>query len=368
MSGPLSRTSSAEVSASHSYGLASSPAGSRAVAHRRFSKGAQLSAKLIAVLSLPGCSGAQSAFDTAGTEAESVLSLFWVMLTGATLIWVFVVGLSIYVTKAKPGAHSDRAGVHLIVWGGCVFPVVTLSALLVFGLGMMPEFRRAADGPTIAVSGERFWWRIRYDVDGTPGVARGLPEGGVESANELVLPVGRRTELLLGSPDVIHSFWVPSIAGKTDTIPGRVNRLVLEPTREGIYNGVCAEFCGEAHAQMGLRVIVLSEPDYAARIAVEAQPASVLDHPGRGLFSANGCAACHSVRGTEAEGNKVGPDLTHVAARRTLAAGVLPMTTDAIARFIASTDHVKPGVEMPSFDALPEEDVAAIADWLGRLK
>ncbi|MBC8130253.1 MAG: cytochrome c oxidase subunit II [Rhizobiaceae bacterium] len=319
-------------------------------------------------LVLAGCSGAQSTFDTAGVEAESVLSLFWVMLAGSTAIWLFVVGLSIYATKANPEAHSEKAGVRLIIWGGCVFPVVTLSALLVFGLGMMPEFRRAADGPTIAVSGERFWWRIHYEVEGEPGVVRSLPRNGVESANELVLPVGRRTELLLGSPDVIHSFWVPSIAGKTDAIPGRVNRLVLEPTREGVYNGVCAEFCGEAHAQMGLRVIVLSETDYAVRVAAEAAPAALLDHPGRALFSANGCNACHTVRGTGDDGHKVGPDLTHLAARRTLAAGVLPMTPENIGRFIASTDHVKPGVEMPVFDTLSEDDVASIADWLGRLK
>ena len=127
---------------------------------------------------LGGCSGEQSTFNAAGTEASSVLMLFWVLLAGATLIWLIVVGISVYVTKVKPGRHSDRAGVRLIVWGGCIFPVVTLGALLYFGLGMMPGLRGKADGPIIAVSGERFWWRVNYGVEGTPGVAKSLPKGG----------------------------------------------------------------------------------------------------------------------------------------------------------------------------------------------
>ena len=318
------------------------------------------------LLTLAACSGPQSTFATGGTEASSVLVLFWVMLGGAALIWLIVVGISVYVTKVKPGAHSDRAGVHLIVWGGCVFPVVVLGILLSFGLAMMPGLRGPADGPVIAVSGERFWWRVNYGVEGTPGVAKALPSGGVESANELYLPIGRRSEILLGSPDVIHSFWVPSIAGKTDAIPGRVNRLVLEPTRLGVYNGVCAEFCGEAHAQMGFRVVVVSEADYAARVAAEAQPAAVLEHPGQALFMQNGCDACHAVRGTAATG-RVGPDLTHLGGRKTLGAGLLPVTAENISRFVRETDHTKPGVEMPAFNTLSEADAAAIAAWLGDL-
>ncbi|KQT52733.1 cytochrome B [Aureimonas sp. Leaf454] len=320
---------------------------------------------LVAILS--ACTGPQSTFDPAGTEAASVLGLFWVMLAGATAIWILVVGLSVFVTVVKPGRFSERAGVHLIVWGGCVFPTVVLGALLWYGLALMPGFRAPADeGPRIAISGERFWWRVNYGVDGTPGVAKSLPRGGTESANELWLPVGKRTEILLGSPDVIHSFWVPSIAGKTDTIPGRVNRIVLEPTREGVFNGVCAEFCGEAHAQMGFRVIVASQADFDARIAAEAAPAAVTSGPGYDAFMANGCAGCHTVRGTEAAG-RVGPDLTHVAARATIGAGLLPMTTENLALFIHSTGHVKPGVEMPAFSALPKTELDAIAAWLGDL-
>ena len=327
----------------------------------------QLAAFVSVLLVLSACRGPQSTFSDAGTEASAVASLFWWMLGGAVLVWVAVIGLSIYATKAHPGAHSDETGIRLIVWGGCAFPVVVLTALLAFGLGLMPELRAEANGPRIAISGERFWWRIHYDTPAEPGVQRSLPLEGIEAANELWLPVGLRSELLLGSPDVVHSFWVPAIAGKTDMIPGRINRLVLEPTREGLYNGVCAEFCGTAHAQMGFRVRVVSLEEYEAYVGRQSEPAAVLDHPGREPFMANGCAACHAVRGTQAEG-RVGPDLTHVGSRETLGAGLLPLSARTLESFIASPAHEKPGVEMPAFAALPPDEITAMAAWLEALK
>ncbi len=317
---------------------------------------------------LSACRGGQSTFAGAGVEALAVEQLFWWMLGGAVLVWVFVIGLSVYATVVHPDRHSEKGGIRLILWGGVAFPVVVLTGLLAFGLGLMPELRAAADGPRIAVSGERFWWRIHYDTPAEPGVQRALPlDGGVESANELWLPLGRRSELMLGSPDVIHSFWVPAIAGKTDTIPGRINRLVLEPTKEGLYNGVCAEFCGTAHAQMGFRVRVVSQDAYDAYVAAQAAPAAVLDHPGRDAFMGNGCGACHQVRGTEAAG-RVGPDLTHVGSRETLGAGLLALNAETLRAFVADPAHEKPGVEMPAFSMIPETELDAIAAWLEALK
>ncbi|MFD2238231.1 cytochrome c oxidase subunit II [Aureimonas populi] len=319
------------------------------------------------LLALTSCRGEQSTFAGAGAEALAVEALFWWMLAGAVLIWLFVIGLSVYATVVHPDRHGEKSGIRLIVWGGCAFPVVTLAGLLAFGLGLMPELRAEANGPRIAVSGERFWWRIHYGTEALPGVQRSLPLEGVESANELWLPVGRRTELMLGSPDVVHSFWVPAIAGKTDMIPGRINRLVLEPTREGVFNGVCAEFCGTAHAQMGFRVRVVSPEAFEAHVAAQAAPAAVPDHPGRAAFMQNGCAACHAVRGTEAAG-RLGPDLTHVGSRRTLGAGLMAMNADNLARFIASPEHEKPGAEMPGFAMLPQAEIEAIALWLEALQ
>ncbi|UEM18594.1 c-type cytochrome [Skermanella mucosa] len=316
---------------------------------------------------LASCTGPQSMFRAAGTEADSIANLFYVMLIGSAVIWLGVIGLSLYAVRATPAKNGARRGVQLIIWGGCVFPTVVLALLLVWGLERMPDYRRAADGPTIMVSGERFWWRVAYGLQGEPGVVKSLPPGGVESANEIWIPVGRRTEILLGSPDVIHSFWVPALAGKMDAIPGRVNRIILEPTVEGVYNGVCAEFCGEAHAQMGLRVIAAPEADYAAYVEAQAQPASVVSGPGYEAFLASGCGACHTVRGTPANGS-VGPDLTHVASRRTIGAGLLETSEENLAAFIRATDHIKPGVEMPEFGVLPDEEIAAIASWLGELR
>lgn len=313
-----------------------------------------------------GCSGPQSAFASAGTEAATIATLFWIMTIGATAIWLFVVGLSLYAVIARRRI-TDRAGIHLVIWGGCVFPTVVLAALLSYGLSLMPPLRAPATGPTIAVSAERFWWRISYGVEGRPGVGRELPQGGVQSANELWLPLGARSEILLGSPDVVHSFWVPALAGKTDAIPGRVNRLALEPTKRGVFRGICAEFCGESHAQMNFAVVVVSREAFEAHLRRLRRPAAVTEHEGLDLFLANGCGACHTVRGTAADGH-VGPDLTHVASRRSIAAGVLPTTVDNIARFIRSPEHVKDAVAMPAFGMLPEEDIRSIAEWLGRLR
>ncbi len=232
---------------------------------------------------------------------------------------------------------------------------------------MMPELRGRSDGPTISISAERFWWRIAYGATGEPGVVRNLPRGGTPSANEIWIPTGRRTELLLSSPDVIHSLWVPAIAGKMDAIPGRVTRLALEPTEPGVYRGVCAEFCGTAHAQMGLRVVAVPEEEYVAYVEAQAAPAAVTGGPGLQAFVRNGCAGCHTVRGTPADGD-VGPDLTHVAGRMTIAAGRLPTTAENMVAFIRAPQHIKPGVEMPAFGMLPEEELALIADWLGSLE
>ncbi|WP_197470862.1 hypothetical protein [Sulfitobacter sp. HI0054] len=180
-------------------------------------------------------------------------------------------------------------------------------------------------------------------------MVRNLPIGGVPSANEIWIPLGKRTEILLGSPDVIHSFWVPPLAGKMDAIPGRVNRLILEPTEVGVFNGACAEFCGTAHAQMGFRVVVVPETEFTEYVRAQAQPAAVPESEGLDLFIRNGCAACHAIRGTPPDG-VVGPDLTHLASRRTIGAGIVPTTVENIADFVASPDHFKPGIEMPAVD------------------
>jgi cytochrome c oxidase subunit 2 len=226
---------------------------------------------------------------------------------------------------------------------------------------MMPSLREADGGLRIDVSGEQWWWRVTYrPVGGEP----------VESANEIRLPRGERIEFVLSSPDVIHSFWMPSIGGKMDMIPGRINHLVLEPTQTGRYRGVCAEFCGTSHALMAFSVVVMEPDAFDAWLAAEAGPAAATRPEaaaGAALFRSYGCGGCHAIRGTEARG-VIGPDLTHVGGRETIGAGILPNTPEAVARWIADPREIKPGAHMPGFGMAPERDIQAIAAYLGGLE
>jgi cytochrome c oxidase subunit 2 len=197
------------------------------------------------------------------------------------------------------------------------------------------------------------------------------PGGTVETANELRLPVGARVELQLSSPDVIHSFWVPSIAGKMDMIPGRLTRLALEPTQTGVFRGACAEYCGASHALMAFVVVVVEPGEFEAWLAAQAlaaaSPADPLAARGQQAFVAHGCTACHTIRGTEAAG-AIGPDLTHVGSRLQIGAATLPNVPEALMRWIAQTDRIKPGVHMPAFRTLGPDDLSALAAYLLSLR
>jgi cytochrome c oxidase subunit 2 len=162
------------------------------------------------ILALAACSGPQSALDPAGEGAARIADLFWMMLGGAALIWILVIGAAVYATRIRPGRHSERVASALL-WGGLVVPTAVLAGLLTWGLALMADLRVPGDGLEIAVSGEQWWWRVDYRMPGG--------EVPVASANEVRLPRGRRVEFELTSPDVIHAFWIPSIAGKVDNDP-----------------------------------------------------------------------------------------------------------------------------------------------------
>jgi cytochrome c oxidase subunit 2 len=299
----------------------------------------------------------------AGEGAERIADLFWVMSAGGAVIWLLVVGAAVYAARINPAGHSVRLGNALLLWGGIVFPTLVLAGLLTYGLALMADLRAPGAGLRLTVSGEQWWWRVDYHEPG-----RDKP---VTSANQIRLPRGQRVELELTSPDVIHSFWIPSLAGKLDMIPGRVNRLVVEPTRTGTFRGACAEFCGASHALMAFSVEVMEPAAFEAwlgqQAADAAEPATALAVRGRELFNQVGCGGCHTVRGTEAAG-VIGPDLTHLASRPTLAAATLPNTHEALVRWITRTEAVKPGSLMPSFEALPADHVEAIVAYLGGLE
>lgn len=325
---------------------------------------------VLASSALAGCSNPQSTLAPAGIEAEQVARLFWVMAIGAAIVWLAVIGFALYASRANAERHGPRQTRWLILGGGVVTPTLVLGALLLYGLQMMPELRQpgAPGGHHVEVSGEQWWWRVRYVRQ--PG-AVGAETIAVELANEIRLPVGRRTEFLLSSPDVIHSFWIPSLAGKVDMIPGRVTRLVLEPTRSGTFRGVCAEYCGASHAHMEFVAVVMEHDAFERWLEHQARPAAMpttaIGRRGMNVFASSGCGACHTVRGTAADG-PVGPDLTHVGSRLSLAAGTLPNHPDAFRRWVARTHAVKPEVLMPSFGMLPAQQLDEIALYLESLQ
>ncbi|RYE09761.1 MAG: cytochrome c oxidase subunit II [Hyphomicrobiales bacterium] len=308
------------------------------------------------VILLAGCSPQQSALHPAGVDAHELANLFWFMSAAGFVVWLIVMGAAIYAVLGRRKPTSERFGDNFILIGGVAFPTIGLAILLVFGLSLLPSWGRD-DVPELRVhvQAEQYWWRLSYELrDGSR----------LETANELHLPVDAVIEFALTSSDVIHSFWIPALGGKMDAIPGRTNLLRLEPTKPGIYRGVCAEFCGPSHALMAFPVEVHDADGFAAWLEAEQRPASDV---GSGTFLAAGCGACHTVRGVT-EISSIGPDLTHLAARGTIGAGTLPNNADQLLAWISSPDHIKPDARMPPYESLPESDRRAIVDYLVSLK
>lgn len=317
----------------------------------------------IIITLLGNSAAAQSILAPAGVQAERIATVTWWMLGGGILIWTFVVALAVFFIKVKPSEHGRHKGQWLIIGGGIAFPAVVLTALLVYGLGAMPEVRLNEDADlNIRVAGEQWWWRVQYQT----------PQGElVELANEIRLPVGRAALFDLTSDNVIHSFWIPSLGGKLDMIPGRTNQLLLQPTRTGLFQGACAEYCGMSHAFMRFRVQVMEQQAFDDWLAGQARPAQtpVTDTAKKGqrVFMTNGCATCHTIRGTAAQG-RLGPDLTHVGSRLSLASGTLPMEPESFRRWIGHSKDIKPGTRMPPFAILGEEKLDALAAYLSGLE
>lgn len=308
----------------------------------------------VAGLLLAGCNRHQSALSPFGEEAYSTRTLTTVLLVFAVVIATAMSLLMRHAICTPEGRLTHQQGMRLVMWLGGIVPTILLFTLLVASLpAMRPIPTRPAD-LRIRVEGEQFWWRVGYRPQGR------VP---VMSANEVRLPVGRTVALELAGGDVIHSFWIPGLAGKMDMIPGRNNRLVVRATKPGRYRGVCTEFCGLSHALMAFDVVAMEPAAFDRWLAAEARPALA----GNLLFKQYGCGGCHAIRGTGETGG-IGPDLTHFGGRASVAAGILPATTANVAAFIRHPEEAKPGVRMPAFDHMPEREAVAIADYLKGLK
>ncbi|MDY0958403.1 cytochrome c oxidase subunit II [Sphingomonas sp. CFBP8993] len=308
---------------------------------------------------LAGCNTHQSTLAPFGADAADIRHLFIIMLVGAVIIAGGVALLMRHAVHAPEGAIDHRRGMRVVLWLGGVIPTIVLLGLLAYSLPYMKPRPVSPADLTIAVDGEQFWWRVAYrPAGGTP----------VASANEIRIPTGRNVAFKLSAGDVVHSFWIPGLAGKMDMIPGRINTLVVRAEKPGRYRGQCAEFCGLSHALMAFDVIAMPPAAFDAWLANEARPARTGgDAAGAKLFADNGCGGCHTVAGVTAP-SRIGPDLTHFGARRTLAAGILPMTPANVAGFIRHPEKTKPGVRMPSFPQLSDDEAMALSRYLQGLK
>jgi cytochrome c oxidase subunit 2 len=321
--------------------------------------------KICCVTALPaiaGCAGEQSAFAGLGPVSSRITLLIWIMFIGAALITAFICVLMAISIVGPADWRHKLSREKVIVLGGIVFPVVTLTTLLIYGFSILKagETLVQAENPVhISVVGEQWWWRIIYRHD----------DGHTtESANELRIPTGRPIEMQLSTADVIHSFWIPAYAGKVDMIPGRINTLHFMADKPGIVRGQCAEYCGGAHALMSFYAVAMVPADYEAWLAKErrnARPA--LESEGEQLFLSSGCVGCHTVRGTQANG-KIGPDLTHVGGRLSLGAGILPNTTESFAKWISQHKTIKPENLMPPFDIFSESELQSLSAYLNSLE
>jgi cytochrome c oxidase subunit 2 len=304
----------------------------------------------------------QSALNAYGPQSDAVLTLALVMTIGAAIVFIAVLVLSAYAVWRPLALRSWASSQRFVIGAGLVTPIVVLGALLIYVMSLSRVF---AGGPqpadvTIEIIGEQFWWRVNYlDAQGSLEFA---------TANEVRVPVGRSVELVLKSNDVIHGFWVPGLAGKADMIPGRTHRIRLSADKAGMFRGQCAEFCGDQHAQMALYVVAEDDEAFAQwrQRQLRGAAGAARGSEGQALFEAH-CGVCHTVRGTAAAGT-LGPDLTHVGSRLSIAAGMLPNNVGTLAAWIAGSQKIKPGNLMPSMHVVGAAEVRAIAAYLEQLE
>ena len=315
---------------------------------------------------LAGC-GKQSTLSPRSPQTHDIRTLWWWMLGIATVVFlgaIAMLGLA-WIRRATPGlplvGERETVPQALVLLFGIAVPLVVLVSL--FGVADVYLVRQTAPPSpartalTVDVIGHQWWWEVRY-----PGTA-------AVTANEIHIPVDTPVNVVASTADVIHSFWVPQLARKIDEVPGRQNRVLLYASRPGRYRGQCAEFCGFQHANMSLFVVAQPRAAYNAWLANMAAPAAspttATAQAGERVFMASQCASCHEIRGTAARG-LVGPDLTHLATRRTLAGAEIRNTPAELRAWIASPQSIKDGSRMPNLglSATEYDQIAAYLEGL----
>jgi cytochrome c oxidase subunit 2 len=329
---------------------------------------------LLMLGALAACDGRQTALGPAGRHAQQFYDLFQLFVWVCAIMYVIVIGFMIAAIVRRGGrrrdgvadrGRGDEGPLTTVFVGWIAFITVGLVALTLSSYFTDRAGAAAGSNPshiTIELTAQQWWWDVKYD-DPTAS-------NGIRTANELHLPVGVPVHIILKSPDVIHSLWIPNLAGKQDLIPGRQQDITLVPTRTGIFRGQCAEYCGVQHAHMALDVTVEPRAQFdawrAAQLAPAPAPANPLQQAGMQYVTTRECSVCHAITGTPANGS-VGPDLTHVASRRSIAAGTFPMSRGHLYAWIADPQGAKPGTNMPYIGLAPQ-DLHAVVAYLESLK
>ncbi|MBA2683641.1 MAG: cytochrome c oxidase subunit II [Gemmatimonadaceae bacterium] len=324
---------------------------------------------MLLLLMLAACVQAPSFMRPASEPAHRIAVLGWWLIAIATIVFVVVMVLLLVplMHRRQEIAHADvhgGGGERMILIGGALIPAIILIAVFLFSLPTLSATITPSSRPryTIEVSGHQWWWEVTYHTAD--------PSFRVTTANEIHIPVGEDIGVRVNSRDVAHSFWVPELQGKIDLIPGQTNTFWLRADKPGIYRGQCAEYCGMQHAHMGVVVVAQSAAQYAdwlrGQEAPVTAPRTTDDSLGAQAFQRGACSLCHTIRGTDAHG-VLGPDLTHVGSRLTLAAGMIPNTRGHLQGWIANAQGVKPGVAMPTL-YLDATSLQALAAYLESLR
>jgi cytochrome c oxidase subunit 2 len=311
----------------------------------------------------------QAMFDPKGPAAAEIATLGWVLLGVCVVIYVAVLGgLAWSLTRrrlASDDSPQTAGRLGVVITSLAVLTTVVLIAFVAVsasaGRGLT-----SPTGPgalTVDVVSYQWWWDFRYrDV---------TPSDVFSSPNELHIPVGVPVVLNVQSRDVIHSFWVPNLHGKRDLIPGIVTHTWIQADAPGVYRGQCAEFCGHQHSKMAFTVVAQPMGEFLEWVARQrlpaAEPPDAASRRGRDVFLATTCATCHTVRGTDA-GSRIGPELTHVGSRLTIAAGTLRSTRDSFRRWVRDAQAIKPGSRMPAHQHLSMTDLESVVSYLRSLR
>lgn len=307
---------------------------------------------------LPACSSSgsisPSTLAPAGRNADRIEGLWWFLFWIALVVFSVVIGMLLFGLFRRNRAEQSRGGGEkVVVILGIIIPTIILAVVFVVSLRDLNAISAPAktNGLLVDVTGHDWWWEVRY------------PAQRVVTANEIHIPTGQKVLLHLTTADVIHSFWVPQLSQKTDMIPGKTNRMVLEAARPGIYRGQCAEFCGLEHARMSFLVVAESPKQFQGWLATQTQPATASSGVaalGKRVFLNSTCVGCHTIQGTTAQATK-GPDLTHFGSRSTIAANTLPNTRGNLAAWIEDPQSIKPGALMPPAVLSPRQLHALVA-------